>query len=341
MCASLLITNVITLIARKHTMKRIPLAIAALAATTLALASCAPSAEPTDDGRIAVVASTNVYGDIVSAIGGDAVTVTSIIDSAAADPHSYEASARDQLAISKADLIVVNGGGYDPFMDTLIEASGSQAPIITAVEVAGVVDSDDHDHSDEPSDDETEHADDDSDHNHIEGVNEHVWYDLEAMSDVAEEIAHELESLAPDSVAQIEANAASFEAGIDELIAQADSLAAVHEGEGIALTEPVPAYLLEAAGFVNLTPEAFSEAIEEGADVPPAALQETLDLIGSGSVVILAYNSQTASPETERVRAAAEEAGVAVVDFTETLPDGQTYLSWMTANLDAIAAAVA
>lgn len=326
-------------------MKRIPLAAAALAASTLVLASCAPSAAPTDDGRIAVVASTNVYGDIVSAIGGDAVTVTSIIDSAAADPHSYEASARDQLAISKADLIVVNGGGYDPFMDTLISASGSRATVITAVEVADLVDGDDHDHSDEPSDDETgssdDAADDDSGHDHLEGVNEHVWYDLEAMGDLADEIAHELETLAPDAATQIEANAAAFEAGIDELIAQAEALAAVHEGQGIALTEPVPAYLLEEAGFVNLTPDAFSGAIEEGADVPPAALQDTLDLIGSGSVVILAYNSQTASPETERVRAAAEDAGVAVVDFTETLPDGQTYLSWMTANLDAISAAVA
>jgi zinc/manganese transport system substrate-binding protein len=72
--------------------------------------------------------------------------------------------------------------------------------------------------------------------------------------------------------------------------------------------------------------------------VPPAALQETLALFSDGAVALLAYNDQTASPETERVRAAAEAAGIPVVDFTETLPDGQTYLSWMTANIDALAA---
>lgn len=337
-CASLLITNVITLIARKHIMKRTPLAVAALAAATLVLASCAPSTEPTDDGRIAVVASTNVYGDIVGTIGGDAVTVTSIIDSAAADPHSYEASARDQLAISEADLIVVNGGGYDPFMDTLIEASGASAKVITAVDVAGLT-TEDHDHDDDATDDSDHDATDD--HGHLEGVNEHVWYDLDAMEELARVIADQLEALAPDAAAEIQANLQTFESGVDALSERADALEAVHQGEGIALTEPVPAYLLEEAGFVNLTPEAFTEAIEEGADVPPAALQETLDLIGSGRVVLLAYNSQTASPETERVRAAAESAGVAVVDFTETLPEGQTYLSWMTANLDAISAAVA
>lgn len=321
-------------------MIRIPLAAAALAAATLALASCAPSAPAADDGRVAVVASTNVYGDIVSAIGGDAVTVTSIIDSAAADPHSYEASARDQLAISNADLIVVNGGGYDPFMDTLIEASGAAAEVITAVDVAGLTSDDDHDHDDSTTDDATDdHSTDD--HDHLEGVNEHVWYDVHAMGELAHEIADELAELAPESAAQFEANAEEFEAGIAELEVKADESRAAHEGEGVALTEPVPAYLLEAAGFVNLTPGAFTEAIEEGADVPPVALQETLELIGSGRVVLLAYNSQTASPETERVREAAEADAIPVVDFTETLPEGQTYLSWMTANLDAITAAVA
>ncbi|OYX54790.1 MAG: ABC transporter substrate-binding protein, partial [Micrococcales bacterium 32-70-13] len=106
-------------------------------------------------------------------------------------------------------------------------------------------------------------------------------------------------------------------------------------------TEPVPAYLLAELGFDDETPEEFSEAIEEGADVPPLALQEVLDLIASGEVRLLAYNEQTASPETERVRAAAEAAGIPVVSFVETLPDGEDYVSWMRANIEAVAAALA
>jgi zinc/manganese transport system substrate-binding protein len=57
-------------------------------------------------------------------------------------------------------------------------------------------------------------------------------------------------------------------------------------------------------------------------------------------VSLLAYNSQTASSETEQVRAAAEQNDVAVVEFTETMPDGADYVSWMTDNLSAISAAV-
>jgi zinc/manganese transport system substrate-binding protein len=102
----------------------------------------------------------------------------------------------------------------------------------------------------------------------------------------------------------------------------------------------VPVYLLAELGLDNVTPEEFSEAIEEGSDVPPLVLDETLRLFETGEVALLAYNEQTAGPETEQVRAAAEAAGIPVVSFTETLPDGADYLSWMTDNLEAVATAL-
>ena len=55
---------------------------------------------------------------------------------------------------------------------------------------------------------------------------------------------------------------------------------------------------------------------------------------------MLAYNEQTSGPETEKVLAAAQGHGVAVVPVTETLPAGQDYVSWMTANLAAIQTAL-
>jgi zinc/manganese transport system substrate-binding protein len=309
--------------------------LALVAASALVLAGCAATPASEDDGRLQLVASTNVYGDIASTIGGDLVNVTSIITGANQDPHSYEASARDQLAISEADLVILNGGGYDTFMETLVDASGTTAPVITAVDVSGLLEDD--------AEDEEDHAEDEDHegHDHIEGFNEHVWYDFHAMEDLADEIAHELGELDSANAATFEANAEAFGAEIEALEAQAEELHTTLEGQGAAMTEPVPGYLLAAVGLENLTPEDFTEAIEEGADVPPLALQETLDLFTGPSVVVLAYNSQTASPETERVREAAEAAGVPVLDFTETLPDGQTYVSWMTANLDSIAAALA
>ena len=318
-------------------MKKLPLiAVAA----TLALAGCAAPSPTVDDGTLKVVASTNVYGSIAEAIGGEHVTVTSIISSAAQDPHSYEASAQDQLALSKADLVIENGGGYDPFIDTLLEAASSDAPVLTASEASGLLD-EDHAHGEEDADggeaDDAAHEIEDG-HDHIEGFNEHVWYSPHGVSHVAEELARQLSELDPDNAADYTANLEAFSVQIEALETAAEALET--DGLGVAITEPVPLYLLEAAGLENRTPEAFSEAIEEGTDVAPATLRDTLAIIDSGDVALRAYNAQTASSETEELRAAAEEAGIPVVEFTETLPDGTDYVSWMTDNLNAIAAAL-
>ena len=316
-----------------------------LASTTgLALAGCAAAAEPAGTEGLSIVASTNVYGDLAATIAGDLATVTSIIDSPAIDPHSYEASAQDQLAVAGADLVIENGGGYDPFIDVLIEGSGAEAPVVTAAAIAGI--DDDHAHGEEEahSDDEGEaHSDEGEEgdaHSHAAGENEHVWYDIHVMEEVAAAIAAELVELDPDNAATYEQNLADLEAEFEALDAELVAAAEALGGGTVAATEPVPAYLLAELGFSDETPEQFTEAIEEGADVPPLALQQTLDLIDSGEVTLLAYNDQTASPETERVREAAEAAGIPVVSFVETLPEGEDYVSWMRANIEAVTQAL-
>jgi zinc/manganese transport system substrate-binding protein len=301
-----------------------------LAAAGLTGCAATPTA---DDGRVSIVAATDVYGDIAAQIAGDDADVTSIITGAAQDPHSYEASAQDQLAIADADLVIHNGGGYDSFIDTLLDASGNpDVAVLDAVEISGFAPDDEHADEDESADEEG--------HGHIEGFNEHVWYSFHAMEAVAHEIAERLSELDAANAAGYQANYEVFAGGLEALEARAEELHQAFEGTGVAVTEPVPVYLLAELGLDDLTPEEFSEAIEEGSDVPPLALDDTLKLIADGAVALVAYNEQTAGPETERVRAAAEAAGIPVVSFTETLPDGADYLSWMTDNLDAVASAL-
>ena len=332
------------------TPRRVLVPAALAAASAFVLAGCATT-QPGDDSTIAVVASTDVYGQIVEQIGGDLVAVTSIVSSSSQDPHSFEPSARDQLAVSRAALIVENGGGYDAFIDALIEATGTQAHVITAVEFShdwpendGHDDeqgeSDDADESAEPDDDH-DHDHDHGDHGHVEGFNEHVWYDPHTMEHVAEAIADELGELAPESAAVFTANLEEFTAGIADLEASLAEIDAAHAGTEIFVTEPVPLYLTDAAGLVNVAPEAFTEAVEEGQDVPPATLLDALRLLRDGSVQAVIANAQTGGAETTEVIDEAGAQGIPVVEFTETLPDGQTYLSWMQSNLEALEAALA
>jgi zinc/manganese transport system substrate-binding protein len=298
---------------------RSPLRRAALlAASSLTLAATAACGSSGDEGGqdgVRAVASTDVYGDVVAAIGGDRVQVTSVLDDPSADPHSFEANTRTQLAVSRADLVVENGGGYDDFMDTLVSADGSDAVVLDAVEVSGL----------------------DSE---AEGFNEHVWYDLAAMDALAGEVVTALSDIDPDGAGGYEANGDRFRAGLQELIAAQEQARATTQGAGVAVTEPVPGHLLDALGAQDLTPAEFSEAVEEGGDVSPAVLQETLDLVGSGQVRALVHNQQTSGPETERVLEAARAAGVDVVPVSETLPEGEDYVSWMRSNLDAVVAAL-
>ncbi|MFB7883038.1 metal ABC transporter solute-binding protein, Zn/Mn family [Microbacterium sp. NPDC056057] len=307
------------------------------AASALVLAGCAGTAagDDTADGRIAVVASTNVYGQIAEEIGGDLVDVTSIVTNESQDPHSFEPSARDQLVISKADLVIENGGGYDAFIDALIESSGTEAPVVTAVEYS-------HDwpenagHDEENSDDAEDHAHDHGDHEHVEGFNEHVWYDPHTIAHVAEAIAHELAELSPDDAETFTANAEAFSGEVDGLEASLEEIGAAHAGEKVFVTEPVPVYLVEAAGLENATPAKFTEAVEEGQDVAPATLLESLALVRGGEVRIVITNTQTGGAETQEIVDEADGLGIPVIAFSETLPEGQTYISWMQANIEAL-----
>jgi len=303
--------------------------IALALASALLLTGCASSGG-TDDGGIRVVASTSVYGQIAAEIGGDLVDVTSIVSSVSQDPHSFEPSAQDQLTVKRADLVIENGAGYDAFVDALLEASGSTAPVLTAVEFSAQW----------PGGSATESGGDHGDHDHVDGFNEHVWYDVQTMGALAHGIASQLEALSPDDADAFAANLDILLTGISALEGDLGAIHDDHAGAGIFVTEPVPLYLTEAAGLTNIAPDDFMQSVEEGQDVAPATLLEALKLVRSGEVRAVIANAQTGGAETTQIIAEAESLSIPVLEFAETLPERETYLSWMQANIDALTGAL-
>lgn len=168
--------------------------------------------------------------------------------------------------------------------------------------------------------------------------NEHMWYDFPTMGKLVDEVVAELSAIDPSNASTYSQNGGALNADLLDLEAREDELKSSFAGEGVAITEPVPLYLLDAIGLDNITPTEFSEAIEEDTDVPPAVLQQTLELFTTNRVKLLAYNEQTTGPQTEAVLAAAEAHDIAVVPVTETLPEGSSYIEWMQRNLDSISA---
>ncbi|MEV5142190.1 metal ABC transporter solute-binding protein, Zn/Mn family [Streptomyces syringium] len=292
------------------------LLVAACTALAAGCESDSSGAGPSATGRpgaVPVVASTNVYGDIVRQIGADRVEVSSIISDPSQDPHSYEAGTQNQLALSRARVVVENGGGYDDFVGRMLRGTqNSSARVVNAVQVSG----------------KTPAAG--------QELNEHLWYDVPAMGKLADRIADALAKAAPDDASAFRRNAEEFQGKLTSLQAEEARVKADHGGAPVAVTEPLPLYLTEASGLRNMTPADFGEAVEEGTEVSPGSLRETLDLLTGKRVKALVYNEQTAGPQTEKVKRAAEDNGIPVVPVTETLPAGKDYIGWMTDNVHAL-----
>jgi zinc/manganese transport system substrate-binding protein len=278
------------------------------------IAACSQQTEPHEhhDASATVVASTDVWGNVASAVAGDHATVKSIVTSAVDDPHSFEASPADAAEIADASLVVYNGGGYDHWVDDVL----ANHPDIANINAYSLLNT-----SEQPA-------------------NEHVFYDPATAKAVASKIADRLAEVDSGHADIYRANAAEFGKQADEIAASERAIGQAHPGASIVATEPVAHYLLVNAGVIDKTPEGFSSAIEEDADPSPADLAAMLDLINTRQVSALLYNPQTQTAVTKQIEDAARRASVPVVTVSETLPEGADYLMWQRQTADQLASAL-
>jgi zinc/manganese transport system substrate-binding protein len=292
---------------------------ATLLTACIAMVGCSHIADPrgaaTPGAPVRVVAAENLYGDIAGQIGGSAVTVTSILSDPDADPHLFEPGTANGVAVADAQVVIMNGLGYDDFMQRLLEAAPDpERKVVTIADILDVTGAD---------------------------ANPHLWYDLPRVPAIAEAIADALSASDPADRSAFQERLAAFDASLKPLDAALHRLQERDAGTPVAYTEPVPGYLLQAAGLPVETPEAFALAIEEGNEPTPQAVAAMNALFTDRKVRLLLYNSQATSPITERLRQLAERSGVPVVPVTETLPPGEDFQSWQLAQLRGIEAALA
>jgi len=285
--------------------------ILALSLAALTLAGCTDQARwQKGTGPIKIVASTNVWGDIAYQIAGEEATVTALIDNVNQDPHSFEASARDQLAVQDADIVIMNGGGYDDFVEQMVEADDTPAILINAYVASG--------------DDDTR--------------NEHIWYSASQVKDVGNVIFSALETVDRNSTSTYESNLAEFEAQIKLIEIRTAEIASAWGGEKVFATEPLIYYLLQDTGMVDITPAEFSEAIEEERDVAPAVMLEAKDALKQAKFV--AVNSSTSTTQIEELLSSYPSAAYAFGELLPQDPDtgeySGDYFEMMTSALDMI-----
>jgi zinc/manganese transport system substrate-binding protein len=293
---------------------------AVVAAVAVMVAGCG-SSESTSSGPAAsgqaasgpvnVVASTNVWGDIAKQIGAEHVNVTSILVDPNSDPHQFEADARTAAAVSKSQLVIENGLGYDDFMDKLLLASpNANRHVVNAAEVMKIAGAD---------------------------ANPHIWYDIAKIPDVAMAISTELTKLDPTDAATFTANTRRFTDSLAPINVEIANIKATYPGAPVGYTERVPGYLVDAAGLKLATPASFAQSIEDGND-PSVADNSAMDAALTGRTIrVLLYNGQVTSPATDAVKQLAQRNRVPVVAVTETLPPtDQNFQSWQLRQVNAL-----
>ncbi len=282
--------------------------------TVVLLAGCrgpseiARSAAP---GRLLVVAAENFWGSIAAQLGGGKVTVDSIIVNPSTDPHAYEPTASDGIAVARSQLAIVNGIGYDGWASKLISANSSDARAVLDVgTLMGLG----------------------------EGANPHQWYSPASVRRVVKTITADLERLDPKDSAYFESRRGMFEtrslAEYDRLTA---SIRSRYAGVPVGYSESIFAPLGHGLGLRLMTPASFTRAIAEGADVS-AADKGTVDAQAQRrEIKVWILNSQNLTPDVQRIDALARSAGIPITTITETLsPASASFQAWQVAELNAL-----
>ena len=286
---------------------------------TAGLGACSSDRGTSGAGGVGVptvVASTDVWGSVAKAVAGDRATVISIINSASADPHSFEASPADAAAITDASLVVYNGGGYDQWVDDVLKTH----PDVASIDAYSLLNAT---ALGEPT-----------------PANEHVFYDLGTAKAVATELAARLATTDPSHAGDYTSNAEAFNQEADAVLQTEKAIRTAHPGAAVVATEPVAHYMLLAAGVTDKTPKGFTSAIEQDTDPAPVDVAAMLDLITTRQVAAVLINQQTATEVIRQIQAAADSAGVPIVDVGETLPAGSDYLGWQRDTANRLAAAL-
>ena len=274
----------------------------------LAFAFCVGQATLAAEEQIAVVATENFYGDIARQIGGDHVAVVSIMSNPDQDPHLFETTPATVRQIAKAQIVIVNGANYDPWMEKLLAATPRAGRVvITAADLTG----------------------------RKAGDNPHLWYDPATMPAVATAFADALTKTdtvhASDYAARLKATLETLE----RITARVAQLKAKHAGAAVTATEPVFGPMAEALGL-TMRNQRFQLAMMNDTEPSARDLAAFERDLKERKVRVLIYNSQVSEKLTERLREIAIRSKVPVVGVTETMPANTSFQDWILGELDAL-----
>jgi zinc/manganese transport system substrate-binding protein len=257
---------------------------------------------------IELLAAENFYADVARQIAAASVSVNSILNSPAQDPHLFEVTPSAARAITRARIVIYNGIDYDPWMAKLLAAvpvPGQQRIAVAALLGRKV------------------------------GDNPHVWYNPSTMSLLAQTLTGSLIGLEPQRRADYQQRLARFDASMLPVRAKVAALRARFAGTAVAATEPVLNELLDALGL-TIKERAFQASVMNNTEPSASQLAQFETDLSRRQVQLLIYNEQSGGPIAEHLRVLAQARHIPVLGVTETEPAGIHYQQWLLGVLTAI-----
>ncbi|MGM0701576.1 MAG: metal ABC transporter solute-binding protein, Zn/Mn family [Pseudomonadota bacterium] len=321
-------------------MRTATLAAFAFGASTLLALPTALAAE-----RLQVVTSFSILADMVENVGGERVTVNSLVGPDS-DTHVYSPSPRDARALAEADLVVFNGLRFEGWMERLIDSSDYAGPRVTAsdgIEPLDVADHDDHGHEDHDDHGHShdDHAASDAHDDHEHGDQDpHGWQDLSQGVVYVSNIRDGLIEADPANEASYRDNAKRY---ISELEATdteiREWLGEIPAGTSVITGHDSFGYFASAYGLRFLSPVGLSSEAEPSA----ADMARLIDVIREENVRALFHENMTSPAIIEQL---AEEtdlsiAGTLYADALAAEGEASTYLGMMRHNAQTLHDALA
>jgi zinc/manganese transport system substrate-binding protein len=238
--------------------------------------------------------------------------VTSILTNPDQDPHLFEASPDTARALADAEVVIVNGVDYDPWMEKLLKAN--KAPGRKEIVVGQLV-------------------------GRRAGDNPHLWYDPAYVKAAAKALVADLSAVDPAHKADYDNGEAQFLDSLKPLDAKIADMHKKYAGLPITASEPVFGYQ---AGLIGLKVhnEKFALAVMNNAEPTPSEVAAFENDLKGHKVKAMLYNAQASEPAVQRLVQMAKDNGVPVVGGSETEPPDSTYQKWMLSQLDALDAAL-
>ena len=261
---------------------------------------------------VQVVAGENFWGSLASELGGTHVKVLSIVSDPNADPHQYESSSANAQAVANANLVIVNGAGYDDWLLRLLSASNN--PAQTVLNVQKLI-------------------------GQPVATNPHFWYSPYYVNDTVKAMYNDLVSIDSGNVAYYKQQYATLNASLGVYNAMIHKIAQQFSGAPVAATEDIFVYLANATMLNLVSPREFMQAVAEGNDPPAQSIAQFQQLLqgGNSSVRVLVFNQQTVTPLTQQIKSLAAEHQIPTVGVTETVqPPDVPFQDWMNAQLIAL-----